>query len=359
MGVPYADQVEALSRDLRHRLGEVIPAEAWLAPATGPESGFRNKAKLAIGGTKGELTFGILDSDRVGIDLRDCGLYEPALARGLVELTETVTSLGLTPYEVARRSGELKHLIVTASPLGELMARLVLRSPGQLPRLREGLEELRGRVPGLRVVSANLQPEHKAVLEGEEEILLTDEDHLPMPVGDLVLRLRPRSFFQTNTIVTAALYQQAGDWVAAADPTSVLDLYCGVGGFALTAARSPGNAERVVAGIESSPEAVAGARATAADLGVRAEFTVGDARGLERVAHDMVVVNPPRRGIGASLCAAIERARPGQVIYSSCNAETLARDLSALPGYRVRRARFFDMFPQTWHHEVMVLLERS
>lgn len=358
MGTPYDEQVRDLADAVVMQLGPRVSSEVWAAPFVGPESGFRNKAKLAVGGTRDEPTFGILDAHFRGVDLDDCGLYEPALARALPHLTAAVAELGLVPFDVPARSGELKHLIVTASPDGELMLRFVLRSPGQLPRIRRGLESLRVAVNGLRVVSVNIQPEHKAVLEGEEEIVLTAEDSLAMRLDDITFRLRPRSFFQTNSVVAAGLYRQARDWVAAVDPSSVLDLYCGVGGFALNAAMAKGAHARRVEGVEVTPDAVASARAAAADLGVAADFRVGDASALEAVAADLVIVNPPRRGIGARLCAALESAAPAHIIYSSCNATTLARDLADLAGYRVERARLFDMFPQTRHHEVMVLLAR-
>lgn len=358
MGVPYGNQVRDLADDVRALLRPFAADEVWDAPFVGPESGFRNKAKLAVGGSKHEPTFGILDAQRRGVDLRDCGLYEPALAQALPPLTAAVAELGLVPFDVSTRSGELKHLIVTASPDAELMVRFVLRSPGQLPRIRRGLASLRAAAPGLRVVSANIQPEHKAVLEGEEEIVLTEQDSLPMRLDDITFRLRPRSFFQTNSVVAAGLYRQARGWVAETDPARVLDLYCGVGGFALNAAMAKGAGARRVEGVEVAPDAVASARAAAADLGVSAEFRVGDAGALEDVGADLVVVNPPRRGIGGRLCAALEAAAPTHLVYSSCNATTLARDLAELPGYSVEQARMFDMFPQTRHHEVMVLLTR-
>ncbi|WP_068421544.1 methyltransferase domain-containing protein [Janibacter terrae] len=358
MGVPYGQQVADLDVEVRRLLSTSVPAEVWDSPFVGPESGFRNKAKLAVGGTKGEPTFGILDAAMRGVDLRDCGLYEPVLAAALPPLVGAVAALGLVPYDVRARSGELKHLIVTSSPDGELMLRFVLRSPGQLPRITGGLDDLRAAVPGLRVVSVNLQPEHKAVLEGEEEILLTRVETLPMRLDDITFHLRPRSFFQTNTTVAAGLYRQVGEWIAEIDPASVLDLYCGVGGFALTATTTQGARTRRVDGVDVAPDAVASARRSAAELGVEARFEVGDARVLEAPDHELVVVNPPRRGIGSALCAALEVSSPAHVIYSSCNATSLARDLAALPGYRVVRARLFDMFPQTRHHEVAVLLRR-
>lgn len=358
MGVPYGQQVSDLADEVSALLAPAISSEAWDSPFVGPESGFRNKAKLAVAGTKEHPTFGILDHGYRGIDLRDCGLYAPALARALPPLADVVAGMGLVPFDVAARSGELKHLLVTASPDGELMVRFVLRSPGQLPRIRQGLARLREAVPAVRVVSVNIQPEHKAVLEGEEEIVLTEEDTLLMRLDDVTFRLRPRSFFQTNSVVAAGLYRQAREWIGAADPASVLDLYCGVGGFALNAALAPGRPDRQITGVEVAPDAVASARASAADLGVPADFRVGDARALGEVDADLVIVNPPRRGIGSELAAAITTASPRQVIYSSCNATSLARDLEQLTAHRVVRARLFDMFPQTRHHEVIVLLER-
>ena len=71
------------------------------------------------------------------------------------------------------------------------------------------------------------------------------------------------------------------------------------------------------------------------------------------------IVNPPRRGIGEELSGWLEASGVRHVVYSSCNAQSLARDLAAMPSLRRRRARVLDMFPQTTHYEVMVLLERS
>lgn len=357
MGVPYPRQVADLDAGARELLADQVPHAAWEGPFAGPESAFRNKAKLAVGGTKGAPTFGILDAGLRGVALPECRLYEPPLAAALDGLVPAVSELGLVPFDVRARQGELKHLIVTGSPDGELMARFVLRSPGQLPRIRRALPALRRAVPGLRVVSANLQPEHKAVLEGEEEIVLTEDESLPMRLADTTFHLRPRSFFQTNTAVAAGLYRQVRGWVGEIDPASVLDLYCGVGGFALNAALARGGSRRV-SGVEIAADAVASARWSAADLGVDVDFEVGDARVLTEPDHELVVVNPPRRGIGPDLCAALETAAPRHVVYSSCNVTSLATDLRGLPGYRVTRARLFDMFPQTRHSEVIVLLER-
>jgi 23S rRNA (uracil747-C5)-methyltransferase len=237
-----------------------------------------------------------------------------------------------------------------------LMLRFVLRSTEPLGRIRKHLPTLLSDLPQLKVVTANLLPEHKAVLEGEEEIALGGADTLAMRLGHLVLHLRPASFFQTNTEIAMGLYAQAGEWIDEVDARSVWDLYCGVGGFALHVA-APG---RRVHGIEVSGPAVESARLSAAQAGFAdVTFAVGDATALcAGEAPDAIIVNPPRRGLGDRLCATLEASGVQTIIYSSCNAVTLAQDIEAMPAYVPQRIRLFDMFPQTDHYEVMVLLTR-
>lgn len=331
-----------------------LPAMAWDAPLASAVGGFRNKAKMAVAGSIDAPTIGILAADGSGIDLQACPLHEEPIVQAMPALERLVREARLTPYDVPSRRGELKLLIVTASPDGELAVRLVLRSTESLSRIRKHLGVLDA-LP-LASVSVNLQPEHKAVLEGEEELLLAGDGVLVMRVNGIGLRLRPRSFFQTNTAVAAALYRQATAWIDEADPASLLDLYCGVGGFALHAAR----AGRRVAGVEVTAEAIDAARESAAELGADASFSVGDATAVDLEglrAPELVVVNPPRRGIG-DLAARLDASAARRVVYSSCNPASLARDLEAMPGFRAVRGRVFDMFPHTGHAEVLVDLER-
>ncbi len=357
MGVPYPAQVA----DKLHRAQTLLGGPEsidWLPPFSGPESGFRNKAKMVVTGTADEPVLGILGPHGTGVDLRDCGLHSPGLQDALPVLARFVALARLEPYDVARRTGELKYLLVTESPDQELMVRLVLRSTEALARIRKHLPWLRETLPRAQVVTVNLQPEHKAVLEGEQEIVLTEADTLPMRLNDVVLHLRPQSFFQTNTAVAAALYRQVRAWVDELAPASLWDLYCGVGGFALHCA-APG---RQVLGIESSTEAVASARLSAATTAATLRFEVGDATAAvltERDTPEVIIVNPPRRGIGAELAGWLEGSAARAVVYSSCNVESLARDLALMPSWRVRRAQVLDMFPQTTHDEVLTLLTRD
>ena len=360
--VPYAQQLARKQERVRELVG-AAGSPRWLEPVASAESGFRNKAKMVVAGKVGAPTLGILDG-AAGVDLTDCPLYPESVTDALHGLSEFIARVRLLPYDVGRRRGELKHVLVTASPEGRLMVRFVLRSTRQLPKIEEGMGLLRRLVPAADVVSVNIQPEHKAVIEGPEEILLSEQGELVMTLNGIGLRVRPRSFFQTNTAVTEELYRQVSQWVDAVDPALVWDLYCGVGGFALHAA-GPG---REVVGTEISADAVASAQDTARAMGLpgsgpgSVRFLADDAAATPADLPgepDLVVVNPPRRGLDASLCEWLESSEVPHAVYSSCNATTLARDLARMPSLRPVEARLLDMFPHTGHYEAAVLLRRG
>ncbi|WP_246210204.1 methyltransferase domain-containing protein [Nocardioides piscis] len=353
--LPRARQLE----DKEQHARSLVPATTWLPSVAGPDDGFRNKAKMVVGGSSSEPTLGILDRSSAGVDLRDCRLHSPGLADALEVVAAFITLAGLSPYDVALRRGELKHVLLTESPDSELMLRLVVRSTADEARIRKHLPWLLEALPALRVMSLNIQPAHAAVLEGEREIVLTEQASLPMRLAGLELALRPQSFFQTNTLVAEALYAQARDWVGAIDPGTVWDLYCGVGGFAL-ACMAPGRpTPRRVTGVEVSVEAVAAASASAPPGVTFVSADATDWALAQPGPPDLVVVNPPRRGIGPALAGWLEESGVEHVVYSSCNAQSLAEDLAAMPSLRPLEARVLDMFPHTSHYELMVLLARG
>lgn len=359
---PYAQQLQAKDSASYSALAAYADAETlWLPPVASPQTGFRNKAKMSIGGTAANPTLGLAPLDAPPTDLRNCPLYPPAITNALHQIAQFITLANLHPYQVATRTGELKHVLVTANPQGELLIRFVLRSTESLARIRKHLPQLQQWLPAMRVATVNLLPEHQAALEGREEIPLTENQTLQMSIGAHTLGLLPRSFCQTNTQVAGQLYLQAQTWINEANPRGVWDLYCGVGGFALHAA-APG---RWVTGVEVSQAAVESAQATASGLGfVRqgpdaVRFVSADATSYAAEASqrpDLIIVNPPRRGIGPELAATINASGARDVIYSSCNLESLAKDLGYLARCRLVAAQVLDMFPHTGHFEVLTWL---
>lgn len=373
MGVPYGRQVRDKGADAESLLAPFVSRRAdaervWLAPVTSIPQGFRNKAKMVVGGTVREPTLGILDRARRGVDLRSCGLIDPRITAIFEPVARLITRAGLEPYDIPARRGELKNLLATVSPSGDVMVRFVLRSTSRLAALQSRLPDFLAEAPAVRVVSANILPDHKAVLEGEREIPLTPDQRLDMtlPITQMPpLSLGAKSFFQTNTDIAAAMYAQAAAWCREIEPHSVWDLYCGVGGFALACAAQTGigPVPSEVTGVEVSQEAVEAARASAVAAGITGvRFVAADATEWARQqdgSPGLVIVNPPRRGLGPELSAWLETSNVANVVYSSCNARSLADDLRAMPSLRIRQARLFDMFPQSGHYETMVSLTRE
>ena len=380
--VPYPEQLSGRYENAVNTLASVIGDEIWLPPVESPVTNIRNKAKMAVTGTIENPKLGLT----TGVDLTDCQVYLPTIRAAFPAIKQFITLCQLQPYDLspskekvtparARSRGELKYVMVTAAPSGELMISLVLRSTADLSRIKSKLPLFKSMLLNLKVFSVNIHPEHKATLLGDREIMLTEQVALPMQLGTVNLLLGPVSFFQTNTYIAEQLYRTAANWVselvtigavpsveeaplsAVSKPTGELriwDLYCGVGGFA-QALRAPG---REITGIELSPEAIENAK-QAADSDIRfiAEDATAFALSSREPVPDFVIVNPPRRGIGPELATWINDAKPSYVLYSSCNPTTLAQDLAQLTNYQVIKAQLFDMFPNTTHSEVLTLLK--
>jgi 23S rRNA (uracil747-C5)-methyltransferase len=355
---PLATQLTAKMDDLHHLLAG-LPVAEWRTPVSGPEQGFRNKAKMVVSGSVEKPLLGMLHRDGTPEDLSDCPLYPGSFAPVFAALKPFIARAGLTPYNVARKRGELKYLLLTESQQdGGMMLRFVLRSEAKLAQLRAALPWLQAQLPQLQVISVNIQPVHMAIMEGETEIFLTEQQALAENFNGVPLWIRPQSFFQTNPVVASALYATARDWVRALPVAHMWDLFCGVGGFGLHCATP----EMRLTGIEIAPEAIACATQSAQVLGLHnLHFQALDSTQFataQQDAPDLVLVNPPRRGIGVELCDYLSRMAPPFIVYSSCNALSMAKDIRQLPGYRIERVQLFDMFPHTAHYEVLTLLIR-
>lgn len=350
----------------------LAPGTTWSEPIVGAEQGFRARGKMAVGGTA-QAPLLTLPGQSAGTDLCDCPLYPDGVEKVLEGAKALIRRAQIAPYDVARRRGEIKNVLVTSSPDGEHLLRFVLRSTAALERLREHLPRLLEAHPSVVSVSANIHPEHTTRVEGEEEISLAGAGRLAVRTGDVTLFSRPQSFLQTHTEVAGALYRQGAEWAgeiagAREDQETgpglrIWDLYCGLGGFALHLARTLPAAR--VTGVEVSAQAIDGAREGAEAAGVDVRFLAADATAwaIEEAARpsgppDIVVVNPPRRGLGPELAGWLERSGVRDVLYSSCNPASLADDLAAMPSLRIVAARYVDMFPHTEHAEVIVRLRR-
>lgn len=356
LSLAYPEQI----KKKRHSLLALLPEDYAfdkLAPVESEQAQFRNKAKMVVSGSVERPVLGLKTKEGVAVDLCECPLYPVSFAPVFSILKTFIAKAGLVPYDIERRRGELKFILLTESRSNNtMMLRFVLRSEKKLEQLRKALPWLQEQLPQLAVISVNIQPVHMAILEGDQEIILTEKTFLDESFNQIPLHIRPRGFFQTNPAVASSLYATAGRWVRELNITHLWDMFCGSGGFGLHCADKPTQ----LTGIEISPEAIECARLSAQELGLEhVEFQALDSTGYALAkgsVPELVLVNPPRRGIGEALCGYLNKMKPRFILYSSCNAQTMAKDIQQLSHYRIDRVQLFDMFPHTSHYEVLTLL---
>ncbi|MBE2893784.1 23S rRNA (uracil(747)-C(5))-methyltransferase RlmC [Spirabiliibacterium falconis] len=368
----YAEQLAQKSAHLRAQLQPFQhPDTHYERPYPSALAGFRNRAKMVVSGSVERPIFGVLPepfNPQSAVDLCHCPLYPTTMQALLVALKDFVARAGLVPYNPAKRKGDLKYILLSFSQHAQqYMLRWVLHSEKKVPLIERELPALLARLPQLAVVSVNIQPKHAAILEGEKEIVLTVQTALCEQFNDVPLFLRPNSFFQTNPTVASALYQQAQRWIADLPITRVWDLFCGVGGFGLHCMKALRAANPYatlsLTGIEISASAIASATQSAEEMALIDENTKVRFASLDAASvinhgekPDLVIVNPPRRGVGATLANYLNQLQPHFIVYSSCNAMSMAQDFAHLTHYVCQKVRLFDMFPHTTHYEVLTLL---
>jgi 23S rRNA (uracil1939-C5)-methyltransferase len=364
--LPYERQLEVKQGQVEEALTRIGHLDGYeLEPIIEAVEPWRYRNKL-------EYSFGTDGDGRLV-----CGFHAPGRWEEIVEVTDCLLASetgnaarerivqwcraqGLSAFD--RRTGEglLRNLVVRESRRsGELQVRLVT-SPGQLDR--DGLIRAAEPVRGLLWTQLDSVAE---TTQGGDTELLAGGDRLDEAIGGMRMRISPHAFFQTNTEMAERLYRLAIEYAQPTGSDRLFDLYCGIGTIGLLMA--PRVAE--VWGLEIVPEAIADAIANARRNEVdNAHFFAGDVRLalrelVERAGRpDVLMVDPPRSGLSQKIVRRIIEASPRRIVYVSCNPTTLAPNAAQLVadgGYRLRRVRAVDMFPQTPHIECVALLERD
>lgn len=321
----------------------------------------RHKIKMSVGGSVSAPIIGITRHDRTTHELVECSLSPTPLRELLRHLRSVIAKRNMVPYDIEARTGELKHVIIISTHDNSSgIIRFVLRSPDLIPTIRDEVQTLQKLFPWISVVSCNIQSLPAAILEGPDEIPLTENRFIREQLGSLPLYFSSQSFMQVTPSIAQQLYKTTATLAKEVKPKLLLDLFCGVGGFSLSAAPHC----QSVLGIELSPQAIECAQLSAREQGLsHVHFISSDVdlylQMRSDLVPDMVTVNPPRRGLSEATCAYLSGALPERIIYSSCNPETFCRDVRLLSAdYELVELWPFDMFPMTHHWEVLGLLAR-
>jgi 23S rRNA (uracil1939-C5)-methyltransferase len=363
--LPYERQLETKQdqvQDALRRIGRLDGFELEpIVEAVEPWR-YRNKLEYSFGTDgDGRVVCGFHAPGRWDeiVEIRDCLLASEAANAARERVVDWCRSQGLTAYDRRTGDGLLRNLVVRESRRGgELQVRLVT-STGRIDR--EGLARAAEPVAGLLWTQLDSVAE---TTQGGDTELIAGGDRLEEEIGGMRMRISPNAFFQTNTEMAERLYRLAIEYAAPAGSDRVYDLYCGIGTIGLLMAPRAGEVWGLELVEDAIADAIANARLNEVD---NAHFFAGDVRLalrelVDRAGRpDVLVVDPPRSGLSQKVVRRIIEAAPRRIVYVSCNPTTLAPNAAQLVsdgGYRLRRVRPVDMFPQTPHIECVALLER-
>ena len=299
------------------------------------------------------------------LDINHCDLQREPSDAIRNRLREYCTEHALPYYDIRQHEGLMRNVIIRTSTSGDLMVIVVFASPSE--EILPLLEDLKTAFPQNTSHMYCINDNFNDTLGDQNIILYAGKDFIEESMQAfnseerLRFKIRPKTFYQTNSLQAEKLYRQAAEFAGITENDTVYDLYTGCGTIANYIARS---AKKVV-GVEYVEDAVEDARLNAEYNGItNALFYAGD---MAKILNDdfvsqngqpqIIITDPPRAGMAESVIKQILKIKPRKIVYISCNPATQARDTALLKErYTVGRIRPVDMFPHTQHVENVVEL---
>ena len=326
--------------------------------------GYRNKAQYPVSSHKGRAYAGFFKAGTHSVVENDrCRILPPEMDQVKDIVIAHMNKHRIPAYDEVAHTGLVRHIYVRRGAVSKQVLVCLAVNGRKLPQAPALIDALK-KVPGFTTLVLSVNTKKGNTILGDEHITLYGPGTIEDTLCGLTFRLSPRSFYQVNHHQAQRLYEAAIAQAEITKSDTVLDLYCGVGTITLAMA---GAAGRVI-GVEVIPQAVEDARENARRNGIEnAEFFCGDAgqAALELEAQgikaDVVVVDPPRKGLNADTIEALSRFTPRRIVYVSCDPATLARDVALLKdrGYTLKNAMAADLFPRCAHVESVVCLTRQ
>ena len=329
---------------------------------------YRNKVQFPVGIDKNGVPcigFYAGRTHRI-VPCPDCKLQPSVLNEIGNALCAFFAQQGIRPYDEQSGKGLVRHIFLRrGAHSGQIMVCLVC-TRAKLPHAEQLCTALRGQFPAISTILLNVNAQNTNVILGSENHILYGPGYIEDTLCGVPVRLGPLSFYQVNTLAAERLYGVAAQYAQLTPDDTLLDLYCGMGTIGLSMLA---DCKRLV-GVEVVPQAVEGAKETAARLGLdadRADFRCQDAGAAaaqlaaEGARPDVIVVDPPRKGCDEATLTAIAEMAPRTVVMVSCNAATAARDAKWLTehGYKAVEVQPVDLFPRTKHVECVVKMVRE
>ena len=358
----YTEELWAKRQRVQDALTRLGGTELQVEEILGAKNplGYRNKSQYPVG-PDGSIGFFRARSHSV-VDVERCLIQSEISDKTVQAVRNWMKKYKISAYDERTGKGLVRHVYVRVNKKGESLCCIVANAR-QLPREPELAAYIQGAAPKTVGVVLNTNTEDTNVVLGEKYRTIWGKNFLMDTLCGLQFKLSVPSFYQVNRDQAEVLYGKALEFADLTGEETVLDLYCGAGTITLCMAAK---AKKVI-GAEVVAPAVKDAWENAKRNEVEnVEFFCGDAADIaakleeDGLRPDVITVDPPRKGLAPEVIASVAGMEPKRVVYVSCDAATLGRDIKIFEklGYKATRACAVDMFPGTRHVESVVLLNK-
>lgn len=368
-GCVYRNITYAHEKELKERYVQGVFKKAGVSDArimsvlSASQERYRNKVQYPFSKDL-DVGFFANHTHTVIAGAHDCKLQNPAFEPIIDTVVEFVRAKKLSAYDEATKSGLLRHLFLRiGEKTGQIMVMLVINGDN-LPFADEFCKILTKKHESVVSVMLNINKTHSNVILSSDCRVLFGRNYIEDELCGVKLRISALSFYQVNRAAAEMLYRAAAELAELKNGDRLLDLFCGVGSVGLamkSIAKNELLADISLKGVEIIEDAVKAARENAILSGLDGEFVCSDANGAELENCDVVVLDPPRKGVEKRLIEQIAEKNVRRVVYISCGPDTLARDCRFFKdlGYKMSEVYLYDLFPRTGHVESVVSLVRE
>ena len=325
---------------------------------------YRNKAQYPVGiGKDGKPVMGVFaNRTHEIVPIEKCMIQNQQNEKVAKFILDYITKNNISIYNENTRKGLVRHIVTKIGvKTGQIMCIIVINGY-EIPNEASLTKAILAKFPEVKSIVKNINIQNTNVILGKQNVNLYGNGYIEDKLGGYTFRISPLSFYQVNPVQAEKLYQIGVEAANITKDDIVFDLYCGIGTISLFMSKYA----KKVYGIEIVKEAVEAAKTNAKINNVEnAEFLCGDVENVlqdllysKKVMPDIIMVDPPRKGLDKNTIQNILKVRPKKLVYISCNPATLVRDLSALEEvYEVKKIKPVDMFPFTSHVECVALME--
>lgn len=325
---------------------------------------YRNKAQYPVGiDKKGEPVIGVFaNRTHEVIPIEKCLIQNPKSEEIAKFILDFIRKEHISVYNEETRKGLFRHIVIKVGiKTGEIMCILVINGK-TIPKEEILIKNLVENFPQIKTIVKNINTKNTNVILGQDNINVYGDGHIEDILGEYKFKISPLSFYQVNPIQAEKLYELGVKMAEISKEDTVFDLYCGIGTISIFMAKYA----KKVYGVEIVEDAIKDAKENAKLNNVtNTEFFAGDAEivldeliNQKKVIPDIVMFDPPRKGLAKNSINNILNIKPKKIVYISCNPATLVRDLAEFESlYEVKSIVPVDMFPFTSHVECVAVLQ--